>query len=149
MKSKIALYFLINFFIFNSIVSCDSEDLPLVKELTVAERMTSGTWKISNFTYKGNNKTADYNGVSFDFDAISVALNNTGTLPVAGGWSVIDEGFEGAPELVFILTLTSVEPRFTSISDDWKIISSSNTELKLKDENLETGDIDYLTFLKN
>jgi hypothetical protein len=149
MKSKKAFCFLISILVFGSIVGCDSEDLPLVKELTISERMTSGTWKISTFTYKGVNKTIDYSGVSFDFDAISVALNNTGTLPVAGGWSVIDEGFEGAPELVFILTLTSVEPRFTSISDDWKIISSSNSELKLKDENLETGDIDYLTFIKN
>lgn len=130
--------------------SCEgSEDIPLLNELTVTNRMTSGTWKITRFVHENTTKTADYNGVSFDFDAISVNLINTGTLPVAGGWGVIDEGFEGAPELVFTMALTSVEPRFTNISDDWEIVESTSTLLKLQDENLETNTIDYLTFEKN
>jgi hypothetical protein len=86
--------------------------------------------------------------VVFDFDAITVSLSNTGTTPVVGSWGVIDEGFEGEPELVVNLALTSVEPRFTNISDDWYIIESTATKLRLKDENLETGTTDYLTFQK-
>jgi hypothetical protein len=130
--------------------SCENtDDIPLLNELTVTNRMVSGTWKITRFVYKNTTKTADYTGVSFDFDAISVMVNNTGTLPVAGGWGVTDEGFEGAPELVFTMALTSVEPRFTAISDDWEIIESTSTRLKLQDENLETSTMDYLTFEKN
>jgi hypothetical protein len=130
--------------------SCDvSEDIPLLNELTVTNRMASGTWKITKLVHENTTKTADYNGVSFDFDAISVVVNNTGTLPVAGGWGVTDEGFEGAPELVFTMALTSVEPRFITISEDWDIIESTSTRLKLKDENLDTNTTDYLTFEKN
>ena len=110
--------------------------------------MTSGTWKISQFTYQNNLKTSDYNGIVFDFDAITVSLSNTGTTPVAGSWGVVDEGFDGDPVLVVNLALTSVEPRFTNISDDWYVIESTATKLRLKDENLETGTIDYLTFQK-
>ena len=129
--------------------SCSSDDVPLLNEAKVIERMSSGTLKITNFTFQNVNKTSDYSGVIFDFDAISLTLSNTGTLPVAGSWGVMDDGFEGEPDLVVSLALTSVEPRFTNISDDWHIIESTSNKLKLKDENLETGSIDYLTFEKN
>ena len=129
--------------------SCSSDDVPLLNEAKVIERMSSGTLKITNFTFQNVNKTSDYTGVIFDFDAISLTLSNTGTLPVAGSWGVMDDGFEGEPDLVVSLALTSVEPRFTNISDDWHIIESTSNKLKLKDENLETGSIDYLTFEKN
>jgi hypothetical protein len=130
--------------------SCEgSDEIPLLNELTVTNRMTSGTWKITRLVHQNTTKTADYNGVTFDFDAISVIVNNTGTLPVAGGWGVTDEGFEGSPELVFTMALTSVEPRFITISEDWDIIESTSTRLQLQDENLESNTIDYLTFEKN
>lgn len=129
--------------------SCSSDDVPLLNEAKVIERMSSGTWKITNFTFQNVNKTSDYTGVIFDFDAISLTLSNTGTLPVAGSWGVMDDGFDGETDLVVSLALTSVEPRFTNISDDWHIIESTSNKLKLKDENLETGSIDYLTFEKN
>lgn len=129
--------------------SCDeSMDVPLLNEARVIDRMSSGSWKITQFTYQNTTKTSDYQGVVFDFDAIAVALSNTGTTPVAGSWGVIDEGFEGEPELVVNFALTSVEPRFTNISDDWYIIESTSTKLRLKDENIETGTTDYLTFQK-
>jgi hypothetical protein len=145
MKLKF-IYFLTLLLVFSS---CDeSVDIPLLNEARVVERMSSGTWKISQFTYQNTTKTADYEGVVFDFDAITVSLSNTGTTPVVGSWGVIDEGFEGEPELVVNLALTSVEPRFTNISDDWYIIESTATKLRLKDENLETGTTDYLTFQK-
>jgi hypothetical protein len=145
MKLKF-IYFLTLLLVFSS---CDeSVDIPLLNEARVVERMSSGTWKITQFTHQNTTKTADYEGVVFDFDAITVSLSNTGTTPVVGSWGVIDEGFEGEPELVVNLALTSVEPRFTNISDDWYIIESTATKLRLKDENLETGTTDYLTFQK-
>ena len=130
--------------------SCEeSEDIPLVNEANVINKMTSGNWRVTKFIYQNTTKTSDYSGISFDFDAISVMLSNTGTTPVGGSWTVIDQGFSGDPDLVFSLALTSVEPRFTNISDDWYIVESTSTKLKLEDENLETGDIDYLVFEKN
>ena len=130
--------------------SCsETDDLPLVNEANVVSKMTSGNWKVTKFIYQNTTKTADYNGVLFDFDAISVMLSNTGTVPVAGNWAVFNEGFDNDPDLVFTLALTSAEPRFTNISDDWYIVESTSTKLKLEDENLETGDIDYLVFEKN
>lgn len=135
-----------------SLTSCDESDtssIPLLNEITVGNRLREGNWRITNFTYQSTNKTVDYAGVVFDFDLISVAVSNTQTLPVAGSWGITDEGFEGQPELVFTMALTSVEPRFTKISDDWDIVESTDTKLRLKDENTETSTIDYLTFEKN
>ena len=130
--------------------SCsETDDLPLVNEANVVSKMTSGNWKVTKFIYQNTTKTADYNGVLFDFDAISVMLSNTGTVPVAGNWAVFNEGFDNDPDLVFTLALTSAEPRFTNISDDWYIVESTSTKLKLEDENPNTGDIDYLVFEKN
>lgn len=145
MKLKLVFFWTL-FCLFSS---CDeSIEVPLLNETKVIGRMTSGTWKIAQFTHQNTTKTADYEGVIFDFDAITVSLSNTGTTPVIGSWGVMDEGFEGEPELVVNLALTSVEPRFTNLSDDWYIIESTATKLRLKDENLETGTIDYLTFQK-
>lgn len=130
--------------------SCsETDDLPLVNEANVVSKMTSGNWKVTKFIYQNTTKTADYNGVLFDFDAIAVMLSNTGTVPVVGNWAVFNEGFDNDPDLVFTLALTSVEERFTNISDDWYIVESTSTKLKLEDENPNTGDIDYLVFEKN
>lgn len=144
MKFKLTFLLLLTLFF----SSCDESEIPLLNEAKVVNRMSSGSWKVSQFTYQNTTKTADYEGVVFDFDAITVSLTNTGTTPVAGSWGVTDEGFEGEPELVVNLALTSVEPRFTNISDDWYIIESTPTKLRLRDENLATGTIDYLTFQK-
>lgn len=144
MKFKLTFLLLLTLFF----SSCDESEIPLLNEAKVVNRMSSGSWKVSLFTYQNTTKTADYEGVVFDFDAITVSLTNTGTTPVAGSWGVTDEGFEGEPELVVNLALTSVEPRFTNISDDWYIIESTPTKLRLRDENLATGTIDYLTFQK-
>ncbi|MBA4133600.1 MAG: hypothetical protein C0525_02625 [Flavobacterium sp.] len=140
------IFFLVLTLLFSS---CDeSVEIPLLNEAKVIDRMSSGSWKVTHFSYQNTTKTSDYEGVVFDFDAITVSLSNTGTTPVAGSWGVIDEGFEGNPELVLNLALTSVEPRFTNISDDWYIVESTPTKLRLKDENFVTGTIDYLTFQK-
>lgn len=145
MKLKLVFFWTL-FCLFSS---CDeSIEVPLLNETKVIGRMSSGTWKIAQFTHQNTTKTFDYEGVIFDFDAVTVSLSNTGTTPVIGSWGVMDEGFEGEPELVVNLALTSVEPRFTNLSDDWYIIESTATKLRLKDENLETGTIDYLTFQK-
>jgi hypothetical protein len=135
-----------------SLTACDESDtasIPLLNEIVVGNRLREGNWRITNFTHQSINKTANYTGVIFDFDALSVVLNNTQTLPVAGSWGITDEGFEGQPELVFNMALTSVEPRFIAISDDWDIIESTVSKLRLKDENIESSTIDYLTFEKN
>lgn len=145
MKLKILVLVFIASFTF----ACEeSLDVPLLNEAKVVNRMSSGTWKITQFTYQDANRTADYTGVQFDFDAITITLSNAGITPVVGSWGVIDEGFEGEPELVANFALTSVEERFVRISDDWYIIESTATRLRLKDDNPETGSVDYLTFQK-
>ena len=134
------------------LTGCDESDttsIPLLNEIVVGNRLREGNWRITNFTHQSINKTANYAGVTFDFDAISVILSNTQTLPVAGSWGITDEGFEGQPELVFTMALTSVEPRFINISEDWDIIESTATKLRLKDENIENSTVDFLTFERN
>ena len=133
-----------------SIISCEQEqNIPLLNEARVIERMSEGTWRISNCRINNVVLTPNYNGLVFDFDPISVTVSNAGLLPVLGGWGVVDEGFEGQPELIFTMALTSSEQRFADISEDWKIIESSASTLRLEDINLISGTTDLLTLQKN
>lgn len=103
-----------------------------------------GTWRVTLFSERGNNETSDFAGYTFTF-----ATGGTATAANAGGnkqgsWALnsnstrfnIDFGAK-----------TDANKPLGELTDDWKVISMTATEIKLTDDN--AGSEEFLTFGKN
>ncbi len=105
---------------------------------------TTGTWRVTLFSERGNNETSDFNGYTFTFDSngsVTASLNGTNK---HGTWSINSSATE------FTLDLgakSDANKPLGELTDDWEIISITSTEIKLKEDNDASGE--FLTFNQN
>jgi hypothetical protein len=115
---------------------------------------TDGTWIISSYIDDGDDETADFATFRLSFLESGV-LNATDLLssnsnPYAGSWSVTDANSnndDNLADLDFNINF-SVSNKLDDLSDDWDIISYTETEIKLIDVSGGSGGTDYLTLNK-
>lgn len=113
-----------------------------------------GTWIVSSYIDDGDDETADFTTFRLDFldDGI---LNGTDLLssnsnPYVGSWSVTDSNSnddDSLEDLDFNINF-AVGNKLDDLSDDWDIISYTDTEIKLIDVSGGGGGTDYLTLTK-
>ncbi|WP_374959990.1 hypothetical protein [Gilvibacter sp.] len=118
----------------------------------------SGTWRVALYEDDGQNETSDYNGYAFTFAADGMLTATNGTNTVTGTWSVSvdssssnssdDDGSDDSDDVDFNIFFAS-PPDFEELSDDWDIVSRTDTRIELIDISGGDGSIDYLTFVKN
>lgn len=150
--NKMVFIFLVGF-----AFSCNSDDnnnnpnqnIPSVPEVrTVAQ---TGNWKITYFFDSGD-ETYHYNGYVFVFKDNGALEATKDTTTITGTWSVTndssndDDGNSGDVDFNIFF---AAPPQFEELSDDWDIISISNTKIELIDVSGGNGGTDYLTFEKN
>lgn len=113
-------------------------------DATTSQVVTSGTWRVTLFTDSGNDETSDFAGYSFTFNSggtLSVVKNGITT---NGTWSINTSSNK------FIIDLG---PKIASnkplgeLTDDWKILSNTTTEIRLSDDNATSNE--FVTFTKN
>lgn len=124
-----------------SVTSCDRSDNI---DSNTNQIVTSGSWRITLFIDSGNNETSDFAGYTFTFNTGGnlAAMKNGNT--VNGTWSV------SASSNKFNIDLgpkTAANQPLGELTEDWKILSSSATEIKLTDDNASSSE--FLTFTKN
>jgi hypothetical protein len=115
---------------------------------------TDGTWIVSSYIDDGDDETSDYSTFRFNFLEDGV-LNATDLLssnsnPYVGTWSITDSNSnddDSLDDLDFNINFT-VSNQLDDLSDDWDIISFTDTEIKLIDVSGGNGGIDYLTLSK-
>ena len=116
---------------------------------------TDGTWIVSSYIDDGDDETADFTTFRFTFLESGV-LNATDLLssnsnPYVGSWSVTDSNSndddDNLADLDFNINF-SVNNKLDDLSDDWDIISYTDTEIKLIDVSGGNGGTDYLTLTK-
>jgi hypothetical protein len=115
---------------------------------------TDGTWIISSYIDDGDDETTDFATFRLSFLESGV-LNATDLLssnsnPYAGSWSVTDANSnddDNLADLDFNINF-SVSNKLDDLSDDWDIISYTETEIKLIDVSGGSGGTDYLTLNK-
>ena len=115
---------------------------------------TDGTWIVSSYIDDGDDETSDYSTFRFNFLEDGV-LNATDLLssnsnPYVGTWSITDSNSnddDSLDDLDFNINFT-VSNKLDDLSDDWDIISYTETEIKLIDVSGGNGGIDYLTLTK-
>ena len=124
-------------------LSCSNNDKD-AKPTVDRAAPTTGTWRVTEFTERGNNETSDFNGYTFVFDSngsVTASLNSTNR---HGTWSINNSatGFT----LDFGAKSDANKP-LGELTDDWEIISVTSTEIKLKEDNDASGE--FLTFNQN
>jgi hypothetical protein len=113
-----------------------------------------GTWIVSSYIDDGDDETADFTTFRLDFleDGILNAtdLVSSNSNPYAGTWSITDSNSnddDSLDDLDFNINF-AVGNKLDDLSDDWDIISYTDTEIKLIDVSGGGGGTDYLTLTK-
>jgi hypothetical protein len=123
------------------------------KELTKIS--TDGTWVVSSYIDDGDDETLDFASFRLNFKEDGV-LNATDLLsssstPYSGSWSITDSNSndddDSLDDLDFNINF-AVSNKLDDLSDDWDIISYTETEIKLMDVSGGGGGTDYLTLTK-
>lgn len=105
---------------------------------------TTGTWRVTLFSERGNDETSDFNGYVFTFDSNGSAVATKGGVNKNGTWSI--NGSSTEFNIDFGEKNDANKP-LGELTDDWEIISVTSTEIKLKDDN--DASAEFLTFNQN
>jgi hypothetical protein len=115
---------------------------------------TDGTWIVSSYIDDGDDETSDYTTFRFNFleDGVLHAtdLVSSNSNPYVGTWSLTDSNSnddDNLNDLDFNINF-NVSNQLDDLSDDWDIISYTDTEIKLIDVSGGNGGTDYLTLTK-
>jgi len=159
MKNEIKSSVLILLAIFAASCSSDStDDSPMdaaASVQAVSNLATSGSWRITSFIDSGIDDTNDFQGYSFTFNSDGSLVAENGTAIITGSWSVTSDDssddsddYDSSDDIDFNIFF-SAPPDFAELSDDWDIVSRSDTRIELIDISGGNGGTDTLTFQKN
>ena len=137
-------------FFLNTASMCSSDDSAATNQTSVINTATSGTWRITSYVDSGVIKTNNFLGYNFTFfqNGILTAIGNGQSY--SGTWSVTDTNSndDSISDLDFNIAFSS-PANFFDLTDDWDIISRTDTKIQLIDVSGGNGGTDYLTFEKN
>ena len=114
---------------------------------------TDGTWSISSYIDDGDDETADFSTFRLHFMESGVLhgtdLLSSSSTPYEGTWSLTDSNSndDSIDDLDFNMNF-NVGNKLDDLSDDWDIISYTDTEIKLIDISGGGGGTDYLPLTK-
>ena len=114
---------------------------------------TDGTWSISSYIDDGDDETTDFSTFRLHFMESGVLhgtdLLSSSSTPYEGTWSLTDSNSndDSLDDLDFNMNF-NVGNKLDDLSDDWDIISYTDTEIKLIDVSGGGGGTDYLTLTK-
>lgn len=153
---KLSKIFLVLGFIIiiNTTLMCSNDDAPVVfpnpisNSVQVINTVSTGTWRIVFYEDSGVNETNQFSGFNFTFGGSNVLTATNGTATYTGSWSVTSSS-DSSNDLDFNIAFTTPANFNDELTDDWDILSRSNTKLELIDISGGGGGTDYLTFEKN
>ena len=132
-------------FLFVSICSivfagCTKEQAPA----SVANAVTSGTWRVTHFSERSNNETSDFSGYTFTFQSNGKVLASKNGIIKEGNWSEST----GSQKLTIDLGVKEDSNKpLGELSDEWVILSKTSTKINLADDNSSSNEL--LEFTKN
>jgi hypothetical protein len=132
------------------VYSCSKDDSnPSVTD-TVVSTVSVGTWKITYFFDTDKVETANFSGYNFTFGSNNVLTTSNGTNTYNGSWSILNNNSndDSLDDLDFTISFASPD-NFTELSEDWKVLSRTDSKIELKHVSGGNGGTDLLTFEKN
>ena len=127
-----------------ALISCTRTADSLSTSNTLSSTDLNGSWRVTLFSERGNDETTDFNGYTFAFESNGTLTASRNGIVQAGTWSITDNSRK------FNIALgpkTDANKPLGELTDDWKIITTSATEIKLTDDNAASSE--FLTFSKN
>lgn len=157
MKKYLFLTFTLGFLI-SSCSTTDNDDLngsnSTADIQAITNMTTSGSWRISSFVDSGIDETADFDGYTFSFMVGGSLEADNGNNNVAGTWSVTndsgsgDSGNDDSSEDIDFNIFFENPATFNELSEDWHIVSGSDTKIELIHISGGNGGTDRLIFEK-
>lgn len=150
---KTIFYSFLTAFLMFGAVSCSSDDdnnSTSTSAAQVSSTITAGSWRITNYSEDGTDKTTDFTGYNFTFGTTNTVTAANGTNTYSGAWSAAksDEDDSASSSVDFLLSF-STPATFTELTEDWQVQERSSSKLKLRHTSGGDGGTDYLTFEKN
>ena len=111
---------------------------------SVADAVTSGTWRVTHFSERTNNETSDFAGYTFRFlNNGKVQASKNGVVK-EGNWS---ESTSSQRLVIDLGAKTDANKPLGELTDDWVITSKTATKINLTDDNAASNEL--LEFTKN
>lgn len=154
MKKVLLIPMLFCLFMLNVASMCSSDDNSSSSSqdpTPVINAATQGTWRVTSYVDSGTDETNHFTGYNFTFSNGGVLTATNGSNTVTGTWSVLnDDSNDDSPsnDLDFNIGFTA-PANFADLTDDWDIVSYSETSISLIDVSGGNGGTDTLVFTKN
>jgi len=134
------------------VISCETSDDSVDNEIfntdAIRASATSGEWTVNLFEEDGVNETSDFSGFNFTFSEDGSIQATNGDTAVSGAWSIqTDDDDEDTDDIDFNIFF-SAPANFAELSEDWDIVSYSDSRIELKDISGGDGTTDRLIFEK-
>ncbi len=141
-----SLFFLLSL---PSCSSSDSNSSDTATGITMAEVntiITEGNWIVTIFDEDSVLRTSEFSGYSFNFNVNGSLIASLSGDDKIGTWSsTTDSGKVKIP----IAFATETDGPFESISEDWIVLTASNTKIELRHVSSEDESITLLTIEKS
>ena len=132
------------------ISSCSKDDSNPSASDTVVSTVSVGTWKITYFFDTDKVETSNFSGYNFTFGSNNVLTASNGTNSYNGSWSIMNNNSNDDSLNDVDFTISFVSPAdFEELSEDWNILSRTDSKIELKHVSGGNGGTDLLTFEKN
>jgi hypothetical protein len=131
MKQYKILSFFLAFALF-FLASCDPNNTGTVNN------NVSGNWRVSLFSERGVDETADFNGYTFSFNTGGQVVATKNGVSKNGTWSI------DASSNKFIIDLgpkDNTNKPLGELTDDWQIQTITDNKISLKDDNASSNEI--------
>lgn len=135
-------------------IACDKDDDNDVMQqqfstadVTALSSITNvGTWRVSSFIEDGDNITSVFSGFSFTFNDDGTLVVDNGTLTLNGTWQITydDDRDDVEFEVSISTSMGDLDEDFDELSEDWYIITYSDTRIQLSEDDDDDDDDDIL-----
>jgi hypothetical protein len=128
-------------------VSCDKDDnsSTLISPTTISTTATaSGTWRITYYFDSNTDKTSNFSGFNFTFNANGTIAATNNLFNANGTWNASMD--DSKPKLFLTFTTPA---SFTELTEDWHVTALTSTKITMQHISGGGGGTDYLTFEKN
>ena len=151
-----ALFFksLLIFVLAFTISSCSNDDDDNsnsdTNQTNIENTVQAGTWRVTKFIDSGDDETNNFNSYTFTFNASNSLIAENGNTTNNGSWSITDNNSsdDSMDDLDFNISFASPQD-FEELTEDWDIISRTDTKIELIHVSGGNGGTDFLTFEKN
>ncbi len=106
--------------------------------------VTDGTWRVSHFSERGDDETGDFSGYVFTFAGNGSASAVKQGVNKSGSWSLNSTSTRFSIDFG---PKTDANKPLGELTDDWMVLSLTDREIKLTDDNAASAE--FLTFTKN